>query len=78
MAVCTNRGHGHHQGQNHHGKSSASDREEPEQLGHVRSGSGVKAKDVYEDGVGSPVNYHESAGKMIIRLNAQVNGRPTI
>ena len=34
-------------------------------------GSSVKLRDTHEDGVGNPVNYHESAGKGIIQLNLQ-------
>ena len=39
----------------------------------------VKRRETHEDGVGNPVNYHESTGKVIIRLNAQrLNSRPTM
>ena len=42
-------------------------------------GASAKPRDTHEDGVGNPVNYHESAGKAIIQSNLQeLNGRPTM
>ena len=67
MVVCTYGGHGHHQWQHHRSKPTTSDCVEPKQLGHVLDlEARVDARDTHEDGIGNPVDCHESADKTII------------
>jgi len=78
MIVCTDGGNGHCQWQDHCGEPTPTDREEPKQLGRDMLGlkADVHRSHTHEDGVGNPVDCHESAGKNdYFRLNVQETKR---